>query len=280
MRDGRLLLLAPALAVLAGVFAAPAALLLVVSFWSVRSFKLTPDLSGAAWARFATEYGGLAAYTVGVGLAVGALCTVLGFLFAYAARFKAGAWGDALMLATLVTLFGGYLVKVYAWKSILGASGILNQGLMALGLTDAPLAALIYSPFAVAVALVHFLLPFAILPIYAALRSIPDVSIEAARDLGAGWWAILGRVILPQAQGGILAAFGFCFLLAAGDYVTPLLLGGPSGQMLGQFVLLEFTTRFDWPAGAAMSFGLLALCLAALALVAGLWRLSIRPGGP
>lgn len=272
-------MLAPALTVFGAIFAVPVALLFVVSFWSVRSFRLEPGFSGAAWARFITEYGGLAAYTLGVGLLIGTLCTMLGFLFAYAARFKAGRAGDALMLATLVTLFGGYLVKVYAWKSVLGANGILNEGLMALGLIERPLSFLIYSPTAVVIALVHFLLPFAILPVYAALRSLPDVTIEAARDLGAGWWQILGRVILPQISAGLFAAFGFCFLLAAGDYVTPMLIGGTSGQMLGQFVLLEFSTRFNWPAGAALSFGLLLACAAALALLAALWRAAARLRG-
>ena len=100
------------------------------------------------------------------------LCTGLGFVFAYAARFKAGRFGDRLLMATLITLFGGYLVKIYAWKSILGADGLLNQALMALGIIDQPLAFLIYSRGAVVIALVHFLLPFAILPIYAALRNV------------------------------------------------------------------------------------------------------------
>jgi spermidine/putrescine transport system permease protein len=78
--------------------------------------------------------------------------------------------------------------------------------------------------------------------------------------------------VIPQVRGGLFAAFAFAFLLAAGDYVTPMLLGGPSGSMLGQFVLQEFSTRFNWPAGAAMSFGLLFTCLAVLAAAAALVR--------
>jgi spermidine/putrescine transport system permease protein len=260
------LLLAPALAVLGGLFALPALLLFAVSFWEVRAFRLQPALSLAAWAGVLSDYGGLALYTIGVGFAVGALCTVLGFAFAYGARFHA-RHGDGLMLAVLVTLFGGYLVKIYAWRSILGADGLFNQALIGLGLIEAPLRALIFSPFAVVVALVHFLLPFAILPIYASLRNIRDTPIEAARDLGASGAAILWRVILPQARAGLFAAFAFTFLLAAGDFVTPMLLGGPGGTMLGQFVLHEFSNDFDWPAGSALSFLLVGLCLAVLALI-------------
>jgi spermidine/putrescine transport system permease protein len=262
--------LAPALAIFATIFAAPMLLLFVISFWSVSNFRLTPDFSFAAWARFVTDYGGLALYTIGIGIAAGLLCTGLALAFAYAVRFKAGRFGDALILATLITLFGGYLVKVYAWKTILGADGILNQGLMSLGIIDEPAAWLIYSRASVLVALVHFLLPFAILPIYAALRNVTDPAIEAARDLGATPAQTFFRVVLPQVRAGVFAAFAFSFLLAAGDYVTPMLLGGSGGSMLGQFVLQEFSTRFNWPAGAALSFGLLAACLLILALVAAI----------
>jgi spermidine/putrescine transport system permease protein len=266
-RAGRAwLFLGPALAVLVSLFALPAILLFAVSFWEVRSFRLAPALSVGAWAGVWRDYAGLAAYTVGIGLAVSALTTVLGLAFALAARFALRR-GDRLMIAVLITLFGGYLVKIYAWKSILGADGLLNQALIALGLTGAPLQALIYSRGAVIVALVHFLLPFAILPLYAGLRNVSDAAIEAARDLGASRSAILWRVVLPQVRGGLFAAVAFTFLLAAGDYVTPMLLGGPGGTMLGQFVLLEFSTNFDWPAGAALSYALLGSCLLVLAVL-------------
>ena len=270
------LFLAPALSILTFIFALPTALLFVVSFWSVKSFRLRPDFTFAAWQRFIDEYGNLTLYTLFVGLVVGALCTTLGLVFSYAARFKAGTHGDRLMLATLITLFGGYLMKIYAWKSILGADGLLNQALMGLGLTREPLAFLIYSRGAVVIALVHFLLPFAILPIYAALRTVTDATIEAARDLGARPSQTLVRVILPQIKAGLFAAFAFCFLLAAGDYVTPMLLGGTSGSMLGQFVLIEFSTRFNWPAGSAMSFGLLFACLFLLAAFSLVGRFAAK----
>lgn len=274
-RRSAIALLTPASAVFMLVFAVPAVLLFIVSFWSVRSFKLRPDASLAAWHRFVAEYWELTLYTLAVGLIAGLICTALGFLFAFAARFKAGPYGDALMLATLITLFGGYLVKIYAWKSILGADGLLNQALMLIGLTHEPLSFLIYSRTAVIIALVHFLLPFAILPIYASLRNVSATTIEAARDLGASSRQVLTRVILPQVQAGLFSAFAFCFLLAAGDYVTPMLLGGTSGSMLGQFVLLEFSTRFNWPAGSAMSFGLLFACFLVLALSGLLMRRAV-----
>lgn len=264
--------LAPALAIAAGRFFAPMLLLFAVSFWSVKSFKLTPGFGFAAWARFVDKYGGLTVYSITIGLAVAAICTGLGLAFAYAVRFRAGRYADALIFATLVTLFGGYLVKIYAWKSILGADGLFNQALIGLGIIAEPTPLFLYNRGAVIVALVHFLLPMAILPIYGALRNIPVEIIEAARDLGAGSSKAFLTVVVPQCRTGLFAAFAFCFLLATGDYVTPLLIGGAGGSMLGQFIALEFSTRFNWPAGAAMSFGLLIACVVVLGGLAALVR--------
>ena len=116
------------------------------------------------------------------------LTTLLAFGFAYVIRFRAGRFGNALLFLTLITLFGGYLVKIYAWKSILGRDGILNLALIDLGLIDEPLDAFIYSANGVVITLTYFLLPFAVLPIYGNMRAIRDVTLEAARDLGAGPW--------------------------------------------------------------------------------------------
>lgn len=258
------LFLTPSLAIVAIMLLAPMCLLLVISFWSVRSFKLQPDFTFAAWARFFVNYGSLTLYTLVIGVVTASLCVIIGMAFAYAVRFKAGRYADALVMATMITLFGGYLVKIYAWKSILGADGLLNQALMKLGILDAPAPWLLYSRGAVIVTLMHFLLPFAILPLYASLRNVSIASLEAARDLGATPAQTFWRVVVPQCRAGLFAAFAFIFLLAAGDYVTPLLIGGTSGSMLGQFIALEFSTRFNWPAGAAMSFGLLAASLLVL----------------
>jgi spermidine/putrescine transport system permease protein len=277
MMAGRnVLLLLPSAAVMVSIFALPLMFLLVISFWSVKNFRLRPDFSLAAWERFATAYSSLTLYTLAVGIIVGVICTAIGLAFAYAARFKVGRFGDGLIIAVLITLFGGYLVKVYAWKIILGADGIINGALMSLGLIDAPLNWLIYSRSTVILALVNFLLPFAILPIYAAMRNIPDTTIEAARDLGASPTQAFVRVVLPLSSTGAFSAFAFCFLIGAGDYVTPMLLGGTSGSMLGQFVALEFSTRFNWPAGAAMSLGLLASCVLLLGAIALIMKQRLR----
>jgi spermidine/putrescine transport system permease protein len=261
----RIAALVPAYGILAGLFFVPIALLFAVSFWSVRSFKLEPGFSFDAYVRTFTVYGPLFFSTLLLAAAVALLCVVIGFVFAYGARFRVGAYGDLFILATMITLFGGYLVKIYSWKAILSANGILNSLLLQLGVVDQPVGWFIFNRGAVIVALAHFLLPFAILPIYSALRNVPDITLDAARDLGASPWTTLVRVVLPQCRTGLVAAFAICFLSAAGDYVTPMFLGGGSAVMLGQFIVSEFSTRFNWPSGAAMSFSLMG----ASALVIG-----------
>ena len=150
-----------------------------------------------------------------------AAVTTLGFAFAYGIRFKAGRWGQLCVFVTLITLFGGYLAKIYAWKTILGNEGILNSALIGLGIINQPLSYLLYSPGATALTLGHWLMPLAVLPILASLRGIEDITIESARDLGASPWRMFLDIILPQSLPGLMAAFAFCFLIAAGNFVTP-----------------------------------------------------------
>lgn len=263
----RLFLLLPAAMVFAGLFLVPLAFFVVISFWQKKSFAMLPAFVFDNYQRVATNYGDVLLFTLGLALVTAFICLVWGFFFAYAVRFRAGRFGDALIVVTLLTLFGGYLVKIYAWKSILGSEGIINGGLIWLGLIEQPITFLIYSPVAVVIALANFLLPFVILPVYAALRNVREVTIEAARDLGAGPWTIIRAIVLPQIRPGLIAGFVFAFLMAAGDYVTPMFLGGTSGSMFGQFIAIEFSTRFNWPVGAAMSLSLLLASLAVVAIV-------------
>jgi spermidine/putrescine transport system permease protein len=246
--------LAPAGAVLVGLFVLPLSFLFVVSFWKKTLFTVAPDFTFDGYVRAIADYWEVALNTLAISLVAGVLTTVVAFLFAFVIWFKAGRWGDALLFLTLVTLFGGYLVKIYAGKSILGTQGILNSALLALGLVDHPLGIFIYNSGAVVVALIHFLLPLAVLPIYAAMRNVQDITLEAARDLGAGPGQVLFGIVLPQCRAGLVAAFAFSFLIAAGDYITPLFLGGTGGAMIGMFIANAFSIRFDWPLGSALAF--------------------------
>lgn len=257
-RIRRALFLGPATAIFLGIFVAPLSFFFVISFWSVKLYRVTPDFTGKNYAKVYQEYLDVALMTLGIGLSVGIATTVFAFLFAYVVRFKVGRFDALLIFLTLVTLFGGYLVKIYAWKSILGTEGILNSALIGLGIVDEPARAFIYNPGAVIVALVHFLLPLAVLPVYASMRNIQEITLEAGRDLGASGLRIIFGIVMPQCRPGLLAAFTFSFLIATGDFVTPTFLGGPTASMMGQFIRFAFSIRFDWPLGAAMAFALLA----------------------
>ena len=269
-------LLLPAALVFLGAFAAPLLYFLVISFWSVRARIMRPDFTlknyVATWADYYDAMGS----TLLIAFAIGALTTLLALGFAYAIRFKCGRFETPLLFLALITLFGGYLVKIYAWKSILGREGILNQFLRWTGLIDQPLDALLYSVNGVVITLTYFLLPFAILPIYGNLRAIRPATIEAARDLGAGRWAVLRDIVIPQCEKGIVIAFTFAFLITAGDYVTPRFVGG-GAAMMGHFIELQFSLGFNWPMGSAMAFTVMAVSLALVMLFRGLLRRGLHP---
>jgi len=260
---GNLLLVLPALATFAALFACPFLYFFAISFFSMKSYRMnfTPTL--ANYLHILENNAGTLAFTLALAAVIASLATVLGLIYAYAMRFRFQRQAEALLLIAVLTLFGGYLMKIYAWKTILGTQGVLNLGLVGLGLTDQPLAVLLYSPAAVAITLVNFLLPMAILPIYSSLRGIPDIEIEAARDLGASPLQQLRDVILPRAAPGLISAFALCFLISAGDYVTPALVGGTTTTM-GSLIAPQFGSFFNWPLGAAMSFVMLTLGVAAI----------------
>lgn len=262
-------LIAPTAAIFAALFVAPFVHFLVISFWSVKSYKLMPDFTIKNYIRTFAEHSDTLAFTLGLALVIAALTTALGFIYAYLIRFKVGRWGPLLLFIALVTLFGGYLMKVYAWKTILGNQGALNTALLALGIVDEPVTVLFYTPGAVVVTLIHFLLPFAILPAYSSLRGVSEIELEAARDLGARSWKVMSGIVIPRCRPGLTAAFVLCFLVSAGDYVTPILVGGTI-TMVGTLIVPQFGNFFNWPLGAAMSFSMLFLALIIVAAMNGL----------
>lgn len=254
------LLVAPAVAVYSSLFVAAAAYFFVMSFWSVKAFRVVPDFTFKNYARVLTTNPGPFVTTLFLAFAIASAATLLGFLYAWIIRFRAGRLGPALLFIAMVTLFGGYLMKIYAWKTMLGGDGAVNSALIALGIVSEPIKALLYSPLAVIICLTHFLLPFTILPIFAALRGIDDAEVESARDLGASGSRVLFDITVPRARNGIIAAFALAYLISVGDYLTAQLVGGKMA-MYGQLIAPQFGNFFNWPLGAAMSFALLAVSL-------------------
>lgn len=259
------LLTAPSAIIFAATFIVPFLYFFVISFWIVDYFEMTPAATLANYREMASKYAGVSVYTLWLSTVTALLTVAVGFVYAFIARFKLPRYADLLIFVVLITMFGGYLMKIYAWKTILGNEGVLNTALMSLGLISEPVSALLYSPGAVVVTLLHFALPFAVLPVYAAMRGIRDIEIEAARDLGATPFQSFTTVIIPRCRAGIVTAFSFAFLITVGDYVTPMLVGGKQ-TLIGNLIAPQFGMQFNYPLGAAMSFVMLAISAVAIFL--------------
>jgi spermidine/putrescine transport system permease protein len=193
------------------------------------------------------------------------LCALLlGYPLAYYLSFHAAKRKDLLYQLVIIPLWASYLVRGYAWKTILGSDGVLNGLLQYLHLTQRPVEFLLYSPFAVIITLTHIYTPFTLLPIYASLEHIPRNLVEASHDLGASPWSTFWRVILPLSLPGLLAGATFAFVLTLGDFLAPLLVGGPSGIMISNIVVSLFGAAYNWPLGAAISFCMMLLVITLL----------------
>ena len=199
--------------------------------------------------------------------AVTALALLLGYPLAYFLSFRATKRKDLLYQLVIIPLWVSYLVRGYAWKTILGSDGVLNGFLQYLHITNHPVEFFLYSPFAVILTLTHIYTPFTFLPIYASLEHIPRNLIEASQDLGASPARTFWRVILPLSLPGVLAGATFAFVLTLGDFLAPLLVGGPSGIMISNIVVSLFGAAYNWPLGAAISLCMLVLVVTLLFLV-------------
>ena len=195
------------------------------------------------------------------------LALLLAYPLAYFLSFKAGVRKHLLYQMVIVPLWVSYLVRAYAWKTVLGSDGVLNTLLQYFHFTRHPVGALLYSPLAVVLTLTHIYTPFAFLPIYASLEHIPRRLMEASEDLGATPIRTFLRVILPLSLPGVLAGATFAFVLSLGDFLAPLLLGGPSGIMISNVVVSLFGSAYNWPLGAAISLSMLLAVVGLISLV-------------
>ena len=192
---------------------------------------------------------------------------LLGYPLAYFLSFYAESGKDLLYQLVIIPLWVSYLVRAYAWKTILGQRRRAQYAAAICAPHRHPLDFLLYSPFAVVLTLTHIYTPFTFLPIYASLEHIPRNLVEASNDLGASPFQTFWRVIFPLSIPGVLAGATFAFVLSLGDFLAPLLLGGPSGIMISNIVVSLFGAAYNWPLGAAISFCMLALVLALLFLL-------------
>ena len=246
----------------------PYALMLAHSFWIVRDGFLVHQWNLQNYRTLVTNpiYVQVLLRSMRIAASVTLCSLLLGYPLAYYLSFYAGARREILYQLVIVPLWVSYLVRGYAWKTILGSDGVLNGFLQYLHLTSAPVGFLLYSPFAVILMLTHIYTPFVFLPIYAALEHIPRPLVEASQDLGASPLKTFLRVILPLSLPGLLAGATFAFVLSLGDFLAPLLVGGASGTMIANIVQSLFGAAYDWPLGAAISVCILLITVTLLFL--------------
>ena len=265
--------LLPASAFYVVFFAVPMLALFVLSFWRANGFVLIPDLTLDNYEKIATSslYRVLIIRTITVGFITAAIVVPLAFAVSYIMRFVFETRGQVILQLILLSLFSGYLVRIYAWRTILGKQGLLNSTLQCL--IDRPLEFLIYSNFAIVITLTGLLLPLAVLPIYSAMSNISRDFLEAARDLGAPAHTLIRTILVPMALPGLRTAFAFAFLLAAGDFVTPTLVGGTQSLLIGNVIADQFRgIGSNWPLGAALAVVTISIVLTLYFLVMRLVR--------
>lgn len=211
-----------------------------------------------------------------IALAASGIATLIAYPLAFVVVRKFGRFKTAAALLILVPLWVSYLMRVFAWRIILGESGILNSFLKSVGLTSKPSGAFLYSTTTVIMTLTYVAIPYVFLVSYTALERVPPHLYEASGDCGASPWRTFWNVIWPLTRPAVAVGFGIGFVLAFGDYVTPALVGGLSGTMLGSIVLQQFGTANDWPLGAAIGITILATGLLFLGVVSLFTRLEAQ----
>jgi spermidine/putrescine transport system permease protein len=251
--------------------AMPLAVLFTLSFWIQDYLDFIRTFSLKNYIDFFQKpiYGKILIKSIRMSGLVTLATVLLAYPMAYFIAFRVK--NNKLLWLILITVpfWTSYLLRVFAWKIMLGYNGVINSGLKALGFISEPLAFLLYNPTSVVITLAHAWAAFAILPIYVSLEKIDRSLLEAARDLGENAWMTFLRVTLPLSLPGVIAASLLVFIPTVGDYVTPSLVGGPSGIMIGNIIQSMFGKALNWPLGAAIS--VISMLTVALMISLFLW---------
>ncbi len=267
--DRRLLIsqLSPTTIFLLVFFVAPMAILVLYSLWRVESFQFIKEISLINYITALKDelFMNVLLRSIMIGLMVSLSGIIISYPMAYIIVFRMTRLRDLIIFLIVLSLLSSYLVKVYAWRTILGNQGIINTFLSYLGIISEPLEILLFTKFSVYIALVNILLPFILIPLYSTLLNIDPELFEASRDLGANPFTTFIKVTLPLSIPGIRTAFIFSFVIASGDYVIPEMLGGPSGLMVGRVIANHFGGVFNWAKGSADVFILMAFDLVVFA---------------
>jgi ABC-type spermidine/putrescine transport system permease subunit I len=267
-----MLLLAPGVLWLVIFGLAPLLFMLVMSFWTSTIFGTKPDFSFANYSRiFVIElYSDQLFKTLRIAGMTTAMTLIISYPVAYLLSRLQGTRKALFVLLMFLPFWTSYVIRAFVWLPILGRNGAINNGLQALGLIDAPLDWLLFNEGSVFLGLVYVYTLFMTLPIYLSLEKIDPALIEAATDLGARPSAVFRRVILPLSWPGVLSGCIMVFLLTVGAFVTPQLLGGPSGIMYGNVIASQFLANNNWAFGSALSIALMIVVLLLL-IISSRW---------
>ena len=248
------------------------------TFFSKRGYTVIPDFQFASYERLFSSwlYADVLLRSLWVALVVTVGALLIAYPTAFFMAFVAKRRKRLLYFLIIVPLWSSFLLRVFIWKLILGKEGIVNSALLYLDVIDEPLSIILYNQFSVCLTLIYVFVPFMVLPIFTALEKIPRHYIEASMDLGGHPFQTFRRVILPLSMPGVIAGCVFAFCLTLGDFVSPTLLGGPSGIMISNIVLSEFITAFEWPFGSTLALAVLLVILGVLAIA---FRLERRSDG-
>jgi len=251
-------LVAPAMLFLLVVFVVPIVMVLALSFSG-------PQIGLQHYARIATTpvYVRVFGNTLQIALGVTLASLVLAYPLAYLLSTLGARTSIILLGLVILPWFTSLLVRSFAWMVLLGQNGVINRGLLSLGIIDKPLP-LLYSAFGVYVGMVHILLPYMVLALYSVMRGIDRDLLRAAQSAGAPPWRAFLHVYLPLSLPGVAAGSLLVFVMATGFYVTPALLGGPRQTMIAQLITSEINEAVNWEFGAALATVLLLVTLLGL----------------
>jgi spermidine/putrescine transport system permease protein len=258
------------------LLAAPLLTIFVYSFLTdaYLTVELTPTISNYTESWTNDVYRIVMLRSLGISMAVTAATVIMAFPLAYYVSFYVDPSKKALWLFLItIPFWTSYLIRVFLWKVILGYNGVINSGLLGLGLIEEPLTFILYNTNAIVITLAHAYAPFAILPIFVALEKIDRSFLEAGKDLGETAFVTFLRVTLPLAMPGVISAVMIVFIPVIGDYVTPLLVGGPEGRMVANLVQLQYIRLDNYPLGSAIAVS--SMLMVGLVLIIGAMQLAI-----
>lgn len=251
-----LLLISPPFFYALLLMAFPLGAIILFSFWTQNFMDVDTTFTLNNYRTIIEQpiYGALLQRSLFVSGTVTLVTVVLAFPIAYFVSFHVRSDRKALWLFLItIPFWTSYLIRVFLWKVILGYNGVINTGLLNIGLIDEPLTFILYNVNAVIITLAHAFAPFAILPIFVALEKIDRSLLEASQDLGENKVMTFFRVTMPLAMPGVVAAVLIVFIPTIGDYVTPELMGGAGGKLIANMIQTQFLALNNAPLGAALA---------------------------